>query len=72
MSSNTAFLIGFMGSGKSSILNILKLNTEIHTIDLDDIVLKESKDDLESILGKRPFKTNDEKIEEAKALKKNK
>ena len=30
------------------------------------------KDDLESILGKRPFKTNDEKIEEAKALKKNK
>ena len=38
-----------MGSGKSSILNILKLNTEIHTIDLDDIVLKESKDDLESI-----------------------
>ncbi len=49
MSSNTAFLVGFMGSGKSSILNILKLNTEIHTIDLDDIVLKESKDDLESI-----------------------
>ena len=30
------------------------------------------KDDLESILGKRPFKTNNEKIEEAKALKKNK
>ena len=30
------------------------------------------KDDLESILGKRHFKTNDEKIEEAKALKKNK
>ena len=30
------------------------------------------KDDLESILGKRPFKNNDEKIEEAKALKKNK
>ena len=30
------------------------------------------KDYLESILGKRPFKTNDEKIEEAKALKKNK
>ena len=49
MSSNTAFLVGFMGSGKSSILNILKLNTEIHTIDLDDIVLSESKDDLESI-----------------------
>ncbi|MDA9590128.1 hypothetical protein N9R38_00280 [Candidatus Actinomarina] len=49
MSSNTAFLVGFMGSGKSSILNILKLNTEIHTIDLDDIVLKESKNDLESI-----------------------
>ncbi|MDA9603727.1 hypothetical protein N9S21_00400 [Candidatus Actinomarina sp.] len=49
MSSNTAFLVGFMGSGKSSILNILKLNTEIHTIDLDDIVLKESRDDLESI-----------------------
>jgi len=49
MSSNTAFLVGFMGSGKSSILNILKLNTEIHTIDLDDIVLKENKDDLESI-----------------------
>ena len=49
MSSNTAFLVGFMGSGKSSILNILKLNTEIHTIDLDDYVLRESKDDLESI-----------------------
>ena len=49
MSSNTDFLVGFMGSGKSSILNILKLNTEIHTIDLDDIVLKESRDDLESI-----------------------
>ena len=49
MSSNTAFLVGFMGSGKSSILNILKLNTEIHTIDLDDFVLSESKDDLESI-----------------------
>jgi len=30
------------------------------------------KDDLENILGKRPFKTNDEKIEEAKALKKKK
>ena len=30
------------------------------------------KDDLESILGKRPFKTNDEKIEEAKLLKKSK
>ena len=27
------------------------------------------KDDLENILGKRPFKTNSEKIEEAKALK---
>jgi cell division protease FtsH len=27
------------------------------------------KDDLENILGKRPFKTNNEKIEEAKALK---
>lgn len=49
MSSNTAFLVGFMGSGKSSILNILKLNTEIQTIDLDDIVLSESNDDLESI-----------------------
>ena len=45
MSSNTAFLVGFMGSGKSSILNILKLNTEIQTIDLDDIVLSESNDD---------------------------
>jgi len=30
------------------------------------------KDDLENILGKRPFKTNDEKIEEAKALKEKK
>ena len=29
------------------------------------------KDDLENILGKRPFKTNNEKIEEAKALNKN-
>ena len=28
------------------------------------------KDDLENILGKRPFKTNSEKIEEAKALNK--
>ena len=28
------------------------------------------KDDLENILGKRPFKTNNEKIEEAKALNK--
>jgi len=27
------------------------------------------KDDLENILGKRPYKTNNEKIEEAKALK---
>ena len=27
------------------------------------------KDDLETILGKRPFKTNSEKIEEAKLLK---
>ncbi len=30
------------------------------------------KDDLENILGKRPFKTNNEKIEEAKALAKKK
>tara|TARA_A100001011_G_scaffold80233_1_gene83309 strand:+ start:26607 stop:28559 length:1953 start_codon:yes stop_codon:yes gene_type:complete len=30
------------------------------------------KDDLETILGKRPYKTNDEKIEEAVALKKKK
>ena len=30
------------------------------------------KDDLENILGKRPYKTNNEKIEEAKALKQNK
>ena len=30
------------------------------------------KDDLENILGKRPFKTNNEKIEEAKALIKKK
>ena len=30
------------------------------------------KDDLENILGKRPFKTNNEKIEEAKALKEKK
>jgi cell division protease FtsH len=30
------------------------------------------KDDLENILGKRPFKTNNEKIEEAKALVKKK
>ena len=44
MSNNTAFLVGFMGSGKSSILDILKLNTEINTIDLDDIVLEESED----------------------------
>ena len=28
------------------------------------------KDDLENILGKRPFKTNNEKIEEAKMLNK--
>ena len=49
MSNKTAFLAGFMGSGKSSVLNILKLNTEIHTFDLDDIVLSESKDDIESI-----------------------
>ena len=27
------------------------------------------KDDLETIVGKRPFKTNSEKIEEAKLLK---
>lgn len=49
MSNNTAFLVGFMGSGKSSILDILKLNTEINTIDLDDIVLEESEDHIESI-----------------------
>ena len=49
MSNKTAFLAGFMCSGKSSVLNILKLNTEIHTFDLDDIVLSESKDDIESI-----------------------
>ena len=30
------------------------------------------KDDLENILGKRPFKSNNEKIEEAKALDKKK
>ena len=30
------------------------------------------KDDLENILGKRPYKTNNEKIEEAKALKQKK
>ena len=30
------------------------------------------KDDLENILGKRPFKTNSEKIEEAKAIAKKK
>lgn len=49
MSNNTAFLVGFMGSGKSSILDVLKLNTEINTIDLDDIVLEESEDHIESI-----------------------
>ena len=30
------------------------------------------KDDLETILGKRPYKTNDEKIEEFKASKEKK
>ena len=49
MLSNTAFLVGFMGSGKSSILDILKLNPEINTIDLDEIVLQESEHHVENI-----------------------
>jgi cell division protease FtsH len=41
-------------------------------IHLSDSLLEKEvifKDDLENILGKRPFKTNEEKIEEAKQKK---
>tara|TARA_B110000495_G_scaffold46904_1_gene38937 strand:+ start:671 stop:1183 length:513 start_codon:yes stop_codon:yes gene_type:complete len=49
MSSNTAFLVGFMGSGKSSILNLIKHNSEINTIDLDEAVLRDNKGNAKSI-----------------------
>ena len=55
-------------------IDILKLSKD-KLIELAERLLDKEvifKDDLEKILGKRPFKTNSEKIEEAKLLKKNK
>ena len=49
MSSNTAFIVGFMGSGKSSVLDLIKKNTEINTIDLDQAVLEDNTTGVESV-----------------------
>ena len=43
----TAYVVGFMGSGKSSILKVINQSTNINTIDLDELVVK---DNGESIL----------------------
>ncbi|MEK9613015.1 MAG: ATP-dependent zinc metalloprotease FtsH [Flavobacteriaceae bacterium] len=58
----------------SRAIEILKSYKDKLTQLADRLLEKEVifKDDLENILGKRPFKTNDEKIEEAKALKEKK
>jgi cell division protease FtsH len=58
----------------SRAIEILKNSKDKLTQLADRLLEKEVifKDDLENILGKRPFKTNDEKIEEAKALKEKK
>ncbi len=52
-------------------IEILKLSKDKLTELAERLLEKEVifKDDLETILGKRPFKTNSEKIEEAKLLK---
>ena len=52
-------------------IEILKLSKDKLTELAERLLEKEVifKDDLENILGKRPFKTNSEKIEEAKLLK---
>ena len=52
-------------------IDILKTSKDKLTLLADRLLEKEVifKDDLENILGVRPFKTNFEKIEEAKALK---
>ena len=43
----TAYVVGFMGSGKSSILKVINQSTNINTVDLDELVVK---DNGESIL----------------------
>jgi cell division protease FtsH len=52
-------------------IDILKRSKDKLTVLAERLLEKEVifKDDLEVILGKRPFKTNSEKIEEAKLLK---
>jgi cell division protease FtsH len=52
-------------------IDILKISKDKLTLLAERLLEKEVifKDDLENILGVRPFKTNFEKIEEAKALK---
>jgi len=52
-------------------IDILKISKDKLTILAERLLEKEVifKDDLENILGVRPFKTNFEKIEEAKAIK---
>ena len=52
MSNNTAYLVGFMGSGKSSILQLIQEKTEFNTIDLDDIVEAENSESIENMFKK--------------------
>ena len=67
MSSNNAFLVGFMGSGKSSILKHISQTTEINTVDLDQVVLNDNSEHVETIEeifvthGEKYFRSQEEK-----------
>ena len=64
MSNNTAYLVGFMGYGKSSILQLIQEKTEFNTIDLDDIVEAENSESIDNIFkkfGEEFFRQEEEK-----------
>lgn len=64
MSNNTAYLVGFMGSGKSSILQHIQEKTEFNTFDLDDIVEAENSESIENMFkkfGEEFFRQEEEK-----------
>ena len=68
MSNNTAYLVGFMGSGKSTILKLIKEKTEINTMDLDDLVEAENSESIDNIFEK--FGEDFFRLEEEKSFKK--
>jgi len=59
----TAYVVGFMGSGKSSILKVINQSTNINTVDLDELVVKDNGESILKIFrnhGEEYFRKKEE------------